>query len=663
MHSPNLTDENIAKIRDIFPDCVTEAKDESGQIRYAVDFDQLRQELSDHVIEGPQERYHLNWPGKREALLAANAPIAKTLRPCRDESVNFDSTKNLFIEGDNLEALKLLQETYLGKVKMIYIDPPYNTGNDFIYEDDFSEDTDGFLIKSNQKDEDGNRLVSNTESNGRFHSDWLSMLYPRLKLARNLLSEDGVVFISIDENEQANLRKLCDEIFGGENYISMIAVENNPKGRKNSRFLSVSNDFCLCYAKNKERSYFIENIPKNIADMKQDENGNYVHKSGKRVLVGENSFNKEVLDLTSEKHYSVYYHSANKDLILRIENSLDRSDQALIDDGYTRYISHRDEKFIENTYTKTKFLGLAKDNALEFKESKIFEKNFSSDIRLKSLLTNRKYKALVGGKVVEYKIDVKTTSANTQLKELFDTTEVIFPSPKNIGLIKLLVTLFDDSNFIVLDFFSGSASAAHAVMKVNADYGGNRRFILIQLPEFCDQNSEAYSYGLKTIAEIGKERLRRGGKHVIKGDCHANWNKDVGFRVLKVDTSNMADVYYTPGELKQDDLLDVIDNIKPGRGDPEDFLFQVLVDWGVDLTLPMRSESIQGKTVFFVNEAPYDLMACFDTGITEELVKELAKHEPMRVVFRDNGFASDAVKINVDQIFRQLSPSTEVKSI
>lgn len=660
MHSTNLTQANIARIRALFPSCVTEVMGEDGSVKPAVDFDQLRQELSDAIVEGPQERYHLNWPGKREALLTANAPIARALRPFKDESVDFDTTRNLFIEGDNLDALKLLQETYLGKVKVIYIDPPYNTGNDFIYADDFAENTEDFLKRSNQKSEEGIRLVANSEANGRFHSDWLTMIYPRIKLARNLLEDDGVIFISIDDNEQSNLKKVCDEVFGPENFISLLSVEINPKGRKNSRFISVSNDFCLIYAKDKEKSFFIENIPKSASDMQEDENGDFVHKSGKRVLVGDNGFNKPVLDFSSEKHYSVYFDGTS--FLTRNESRIDDIDPALINRGFRRYISARDGAFIENTYSKKKIAILFENGALEFKEDKIFEKNFNSSIRLKSLLTNRKYDALVNGSVVEFSIDVKTTSAGTLLKELFETREVIFPAPKNVNFLKLLLSLIESDDFLVLDFFSGSASTAHAVMQLNAEDGGNRRFIMIQMPEVCDEKSEAFKNGYRTIAEIGKERIRRAGARIMKGVSKDTWCKDVGFRVLKIDTSNMADVFYAPDSLDKGNLDLFVDNIKPDRT-PEDLLFQVMHDWGVDMALPIAKQTIQGKDVFFVDGNA--LAACFDAhgGIDEGFVRELAQQQSLRVVFRDAGFMDSAVKINVEQIFKSLSPATEVKCI
>ena len=658
MHSLDLTQANIDKLAALFPNCVAESADADGVVKRSIDFDQLRQELAGNIVEGPQERYQLNWPGKREALLTANAPIAKTLRPSREESVDFDTTQNLFIEGDNLDALKLLQETYLNKVKMIYIDPPYNTGNDFIYEDDFAEHSTSYFERSNQKDDQGNRLTANTEANGRFHSYWLSMMYSRLKLSRNILSDEGVIFISIDDNELDNLKKLCNEIYGSENFVALIAVEINPKGRKNSRFISVSNDYCLIYAKNKEASFFIENIPKSSSDMQEDENGDFVHKSGKRVLVGENGFNKPVTDFSSEKHYSVYFDGSV--LEIRVEHNLGTPDVDLVSRGFKRYISTRDSCFIENTYTRSKINSLFENGALEFKDEKIFEKNFNSQIRMKSILVNKKYDALVNGRVVEFSIDVKTTSAGSALKSVFKTNDVIFPAPKNVNFIKLLISLFDSKDFVVVDFFSGSGSTAEAVLKINSEDGGRRRFITIQLPEPCDNKSDAFKAGYSTIAEIGKERIRRTGSTIGKEESHEGWNKDIGFRVLKVDASNMTEVFYPPDAVSQDLLSDQINNIREDRT-AEDLLFQVLLDWGVDLALPITKETIAGKTVYFVDGNA--LAACFDEGVSEDFVKLLTKREPLRVVFRDAGFASDSVKINVEQIFKLMSPGTEVKTI
>jgi adenine-specific DNA-methyltransferase len=660
MHSRDLTQGNIAKLAELFPTCVTESKNEQGKLQYIIDFDLLRQELTGSIVEGSQERYHLNWPGKRESLLNANSPISNTLRPCRKESVNFETTKNIFIEGDNLEALKLIQETYLHKIKMIYIDPPYNTGNDFLYEDDFSENSEEFYKKSNQRDDLSNRLVANPTSNGRFHSDWLSMMYSRLKLTRNILCDSGVIFISIDDNELTNLIKLCAEIFGEENYIGLLSVENNPKGRKNSRFISVSNDYCLVFAKDKSQSVFIENIPKNIDDLEEDEEGNLVHKSGKRVLVGENSFNNLVSDQESEKHYSVYFNASQKDMVFRTEHDSEYGDEVLLDKGYRRYISSRDGKFIENTYTKSKLQELHKKNALEFKESKIFEKNLRSSIRVKSMITNRDYNAVINGEKVKYKIDVKTTSAGSILKEMFSTKESIFPAPKNPGLIKILATLFEDKSFTVLDFFAGSSTTAHAIMQLNSEDGGDRKFIMVQLPEDCDESSDAFKSGYKNIAELSRERIRRAGKSLLENRCHKDWNRDIGFRVFKIESSNMSDVFYHPDSINQKDLDLLVDNIKVDRTS-EDLLFQVLLDWGVDLTLPINQELCSGKTIFFVDGNA--LAACFDKDIADDVIKTIAAKKPLRAVFRDAGFSSDSSKINLEQIFKLLSPSTELRCI
>ena len=619
MHSPNLTEDHIARIRDLFPGCVTEARDEQGNLKLAVDFDQLRQELSDSIVEGPQERYHLDWPGKREALLTANAPIAKTLRPCREESVDFDTTKNLFIEGDNLDALKLLQETYLGKVKMIYIDPPYNTGNDFIYEDDFAENTDEFLKRSNQKDEEGNRLVANTESNGRFHSDWLTMMYPRLKLARNLLAEDGVLFISIDDNEVNNLRQVCEEILGEQNFTAQI-IWKKRSTPPNDKIIAAQHEYVLCVTKNINKGLYLRpRTEKQIDRYKNPDN----HPKGPWTPG----------DLMANIKGGRYV----KSLYFPIVNPRTGQEHYPSSNGNWRFNKERIEQLIENDEI---YFG-------ENDQGRPKLKRFLSDIKEGITWTTL------------WDFAPFNTVGSSEMAMIFGNLTT-FENPKPTGLILDLLRAGTHQNAIVLDFYSGSATTAHAVMQLNAEDGGNRKFIMAQLPEVCDEQSEAFKAGYKTIAEIGKERIRRAGKKILDGECHEGWNKDIGFRVLKIDTSNMADVYYKPDAVRQEELFDAVDNIKPGRT-PEDLLFQVLLDWGVDLTLPIRKESIQGKTVFFVAEN--SLVACFDTGITEAFVRELAGCKPLRVVFRDNGFETDAVKINAEQIFRQLSPETEVKAI
>ena len=611
MHSPNLTDENIAKIREIFPGCVTESHGEDGKNQLVVDFDQLRQELSDSIVEGPQERYRLDWPGKREALTTANAPIAKTLRPVRDESVDFDTTQNLFIEGDNLDALKLLQETYLGKVKMIYIDPPYNTGNDFVYADDFAENTEEFLRRSNQKDEDGGRLVGNPDSNGRFHSDWLSMMYARLRLAKNLLREDGAVFISIDDNEVHNLKKICDEMFGESCFRANVVWRRTVSGAVSGQGFSVSHDHILCYTKQ-------PNSP--LSKLEIDDTTGYRNKDNDP----RGPYKTQKLERTLE--------GARPTMTFEIQTPM-------------------------GTITKTwavsrmKYESLLSDNRIVFSSTGTpYYKQFLSEY------SGRLPETLWG----------KNTGSNQegskQLTALLGTKN-LFNNPKPTKLVQHAMKIAaKERDSLILDFFAGSATTAHATMQLNAEDGGNRKFIMVQLSEETDVKSEAFKAGYKTIAEISKERIRRAGTKILEGECHPDWNKDVGFRVLKIDTSNMADVYYAPDQTDQKGLLDAVDNIKPERT-PEDLLFQVLVDWGVDLTLPIRHETVQGKKVFFVNEAPHDLIACFDQGITEDLVKDLARHEPLRAVFRDTGYATDSTKINVSQIFKQLSPTTDVKSL
>lgn len=615
MHSPDLTQENIAKIRELFPGCVIEAADETGTVRLTVDFDQLRQELSDYIVEGPQERYQINWPGKREALATANAPIAKALRPSRGESVEFDTTRNLFIEGDNLDALKLLQETYLGQVKLIYIDPPYNTGNDFIYDDDFAERSSEYLVRSNQTDLQGGRLIANNESNGRFHSDWMSMMYPRLRLARNLLRDDGAIFISIDDEEVHNLRKLCDEVFGSDNFIAQFVWKarqfTDTRAKTN---VSTDHEYIVAYAKNMGFAVRgVERDESKFANPDNDPRGEWMSRS----ILG-----LATKDQRPNLHYDV------------IDPGTGRVFPPNPSTGW-RYSKEKMQELI----SEGRILFPAKD------DGRPREKKFRSEMRSEFIA----FRSIID--------DVHTADGTQEIRSLFGAD--IFPFPKPVDLLARLVEQVTSDGDMILDFFVGSATLAQSVMQVNASDGGKRSFVLVQLPEPCGEKSEAYKAGFRTIADIAKERIRRAASKVKNGSLFAD-SLDIGFRVLKIDTSNMQDVYYRPDEVDQKDLLHAVDNIKPGRT-AEDLLFQVLVDWGVDLTLPIRREAVQGKTVFFVDENA--LIACFDTGVTEELVKELAGREPLRVVFRDNGFVSDAVKINVEQVFRQLSPGTDVKSI
>ena len=628
MHSPNLVEQNIEKLAALFPNCVTEAKGEDGSLKQAIDFDLLKQELSRHIVDGPQERYHLNWPGKREALLTANAPIAKTLRPCREESVNFDTTQTLFIEGDNLDALKLLQETYLGKVKMIYIDPPYNTGNDFIYEDDFAEDLDSYIERSNQKDEKGNRLVANTESNGRYHSDWLSMIFTRLKLSRDLLAEDGVIFLSIDDNEITNLRKICDEIFGEKNFIAQI-VWKKRSSPPNDRIIAAQHEYILCIAKNST----VNNL--NLRPRNAEQIGRYKnpdnHPKGPWVAG----------DLMGNVKGGRYVDS----LYFPIVNPRTGQEHYPSSNGNWRFNSEKIKQLIKNDeiYFGEDDLGRPK------------LKRFLCDVKDGMTWTTL------------WDFAPFNTVGSSEMTNIFGNLTT-FENPKPTGLILDILRAGSNKSAVILDFFAGSSTTAHSTMKLNAEDGGNRKFIMVQLQEVCGEKSEAYKAGFKTISDISKERIRRVGKTIVEGDCHPNWSKDVGFRVLKIDSTNMAEVYYNPDTIMQGDLFTQVENVKEDRTE-EDLLFQVMLDWGIDLTLPIHRETIANKTVFFVAAQPDNthgaLVACFDKdgGIDEAFIKQLAAYNPLRLVFRDAGFASDAAKINVEQLLKQLSPTTDVKTI
>ena len=623
-HTPDLTADNIQKLAALFPNCLVEAKDAQGKPTKAIDFDQLRQELSTSVVEGSRERFHLDWPGKREALLAANAPIAKTLRPCREESVDFDTTKNLFIEGDNLDALKLLQETYLGKVKMIYIDPPYNTGNDFVYSDDFSEDTETYLLRSNQSSESGGRLLANTESNGRFHSDWLSMLYSRLKLARNLMREDGVIFVTIDDHEVATLRVLCDEIFGRENALAILVWQHSVQPKGYSGTFSVHHNFILCY----QRSADFE-----LADMERTDEHNRNYSNPDNDLRG--------AWRSGDVRNALY----RPNLIYPIETP----------SGKTISPPPNGWRWSKETVKSKIATG---EIIFSADESRIIRKIYLET------LDGRTPETILFGK------DVGTTrDAASEVKDLFGG-QVPFDTPKPTSLIQHLIGLAGvQANDLVFDFFAGSGTTGEALWKAAAKSNQNYRLILVQLPELLNPEAKQQKLAAdicdgigipRTIAELTKERLRRAGARIKTDNATTAADLDVGFRVLKIDASNMKDVYYAPDAVKQSDLVAHADNIKEGRT-PEDILFQVLVDWGVDLALPIAKETIAGKTVFFVDGNA--LAACFDASISEEIVKELAKRKPLRAVFRDSSYGSDSVKINVEQIFKLLSPTTEIKSL
>ena len=651
MQTENTTKDNQALLIDFlkahFPNCIEEtiAGDKVG-----IDLKQLEQDLSSEAIIDGTERYEMTWPGKRRAKQMSAISTTDTLRPCREESENFDTTENLYIEGDNLQVLRLLRENYLGAIKMIYIDPPYNTGHDFIYTDKFSQVTDDYKVNSGQVDENNNPMVANPESEGRFHTNWLNMMYPRLKLAKDLLRDDGVIFISIDDNEQANLKKVCDEVFGECNFIGVLSVENNPKGRKNSSFISVSSEYCVIYARNKVNANFIENVPKKASDMTLDSDGKYVHNSGKRVLVGENDFNNYVRKIDSDKNYVVYYNEQLRNIVLKKENINDINSE-LINKGYKRYYSHNKGMLVENTYTESKFKSLFEDKALEFANDKIYEKNFSDTIRIKSQLVNKKYEAIVHGQKMEYSMELTTTGAGSYLKDLFKIDVVPFSAPKNVGLLKLLISLFPKDPLIVLDFFSGSSTTADAVMQLNSIDNGNRKYIMVQYPEEIKEKDDAYKLGYKNICEIGKERIRRAGKKIMEE--HPEAKIDTGFRVLKLDNSNMKDVFYTP-DMTNRDLFDV-ENIKEDRTE-EDLLFQVMIELGVELSAKIVTKEVYGKKVYDVGDGA--MVACFDKDLNESTIKEIAQGQPMYFVSRDGAMGSDDMMENLVQIFKKYSTET-----
>ena len=606
MESVDLTAQNIDKIGALFPNCITETADENGKLKKAINFEMLKQMLSDEVAEG-DEAYEFTWVGKKASIVEANKPIRKTLRPCKEESVDWDSTENLYIEGDNLEVLKLLQESYLGKVKMIYIDPPYNTGNDFIYNDDFKMTSEAYADETGELDEDGNRMFKNTDSNGRFHSDWCSMIYSRLMLARNLLSEDGVIFISLDDNESTNAVKICDEIFGSLNRIALICHKSRAS-ISNDKIISPNHNTILFYAKKIE---LVEANRKMIGldpvldDFKYDDNdgkGEYrlVPVDGPGGAKKGNPF-YEFLGIKGYWRFSkeTMQKKYNEGLVVKRANSL-----------YQKYY-----KSVAATTRRT-------------------ATTWWDDSGLMSTATS-KLKKLMGN--------------------------ATFDTPKPLELIDRMLKMitFQDKNSIILDFFSGSATTAHAVMQLNAEDGGNRKFIMVQLPEKTDEKSEAFKAGYKNICEIGKERIRRAGKKIKEENPNAE-SLDTGFRVFKLADSNMTDVYYSPLEINQQMLLEQEENIKPDRTDL-DLLFGCLLDWGIPLNLPYVSEQIDGFTVHTYNDG--DLIACFDKNVSESVIKEIAKRQPLRAVLRDSSSADSPSKINVGEIFKMIAPDTRVRVI
>ena len=774
MHSLNKIDENIAKIATLFPNCVTEAKNENGEITHKIDFDMLKQELSHSLVEGREERYQFTWPDKKQAILTANAPINKTLRPCREESVNFDETENLYIEGDNLEVLKLLQETYLGKIKMIYIDPPYNTGNDFVYNDDFSQDADDYMSNSGQTDEEGNRLVANTESNGRFHTDWLNMIYPRLKLAKDLLSDDGVIFISIDDNEQSNLEKICNEIFGNENFQGMFIINASPSAIDYGNMAKM-HEYALMYSKNALEVSTNQLQEKDKVFKFTDDRGGFIIYP---LYNGNVAFNPQ----TRPNLYYPFYLNPNKNL----------------DNGFFEIGLEKRNNWIEVFPVVSKKEGIprvwrwGKDKAKENLNKEIVGyKNEEGEYRI--VQKYRGDKKTIRSLLLENNVSSRRGTAEVQ--NLFENK--IFSFPKPVDLVKLFSTVGANNDSLILDFFSGSATTAHAVMQLNAEDGGNRKFIMVQLPEPCDEKSEAYKAGYKNICEIGKERIRRAGKQILElslenlekegviekyagklseirsleeiygfsgeslsvgektsergnvcsvgsdekssgvdsieysgrtsernqrvhsisenskgvscrigdttidlrtlellnnlgyrikfesfggdkqNDLFSDNNSnsetlstqlstlksklsvlttlDIGFRVLKCDTSNMEDVYYTPDHLDKQDLFK--NNIKSDRTG-EDLLFQTMLDLGIMLSSKIETKQIDGKNVYYV-EDNY-LAACFDEDVTEETITKIAKEKPYYFVMRDpaNSKDGDSLITNFEQIFTTYSPET-----
>lgn len=650
MQTVNKADENFKKLAEMFPNAVTETIDENGEVVRAIDKDVLMQEISCKVVEGNEERYQFTWPDKKKSVLLANAPINKTLRPCREESVDFDNTENLYIEGDNLEVLKLLQETYLGKIKMIYIDPPYNTGNDFVYEDDFAQSTDEYLANSGQYDEDSNRMVQNTESNGRFHTDWLNMIYPRLRLAKDLLSEQGVLVISIDDNEIVNMRKCCDDIFGEENLVNCFIWNCSTAGGIRPKFASKTHEYILVYAKNKNAMDMI------YAPLSSDAIKMYTQKDEK--------------GLYRDKDFVFKNKSTNNNQKYGIE----------CPDGEVVY--PKDGCIYR--FIRPKFDEALQENMVTFKKTNTGPLVTADGKQAHWNIYIRKYlgEAMGAPSTLIPKEMMSIYNVGTQcVQDLFDGIRV-FENVKPVDVIVYLVNMLSSTGDTILDFFSGSATTAHAVMQLNAEDGGHRKFIMVQLPEETDEKSDAYKAGYKNICEIGKERIRRAGNK-IKGDCIAKIDEynskvrvfmnnpnskgipieedepmpipDIGFRVLKCDSSNMKDVYYNPAEYESSLFSSLEDNIKEDRT-PEDLLFQVMLDLGVLLSSKIEETTIAGKKVFNV-EDNY-LIACFDDNVTEEVITEIAKQKPYYFVMRDSSMANDSVATNFEQIFATYSPDT-----
>ncbi|OJV42697.1 MAG: site-specific DNA-methyltransferase [Bacteroidales bacterium 36-12] len=647
MHSINKVDDNIQRVGKLFPNCLTERINEKGEVEYAIDFDILRQELSPVIVEGNEERYQFTWPDKKKSLLLANAPIAKTLRPCREESVDFDNTENLYIEGDNLDVLKLLQETYLGKIKMIYIDPPYNTGNDFVYEDDFAQSTEEYLANSGQYDEEGNRLVQNNESNGRFHTDWLNMMYPRLKVAKDLLAEDGVVLINMDENEFVNLQRLCVDIFGECNDLGTIVWDKrNPKG--DAKGISYQHEYIIVYAKDKVA--FLDNCKM----QRPKKNAEAILKKAEQIFRKINllfSFEQASSEFAEWLAYQSDFTGGEK-----AYNKFDEQGQVFqsVSMAWPNKKRAPEDYFIPLLHPITHkpcpvpSRGWRNPsstmNKLLSKGLILFGEDENTQPRRKYLLSENMYENIpsllyYGG------------SDTVMLEEM----GIPFDTPKVVDICLEHIKSFTSAGDIFLDFFSGSSTTAHAVMKLNAEDGGKRKFIMVQLPEETDEKSEAYKAGYKNICELGKERIRRAGKKIKDEVVLTDQNLDTGFRVLKLDSTNMKDVYYNPNDYEATLFASLADNIKADRT-PEDLLFQVMLDLGVLLSCKIEEQEINGKKVF--NVADGYLIACFDENVTAEIVKAIAMQKPYYFVMRDSSLADDSVATNFEQLFATYSPDT-----
>lgn len=612
MQTIDVVDENIKRIGEMFPNCLTEVKDEKGRPQVAIDFDQLRQELSKNIVEGPEERYQFTWPDKRNAIRLANAPTTDTLRPCREESVDFDNTQNLYIEGDNLEVLKLLRQNYLGKVKMIYIDPPYNTGNDFVYNDEFDQDIEYYKHNSGQFDELGNRLVTNTESNGRFHTDWLNMIYPRLKVAKDLLSEDGVIFISIDDNEAKNLKNVIDEVLGEHNFLAQVVWERAYSPINLMKHFSPSHDYILVYARNIE-SAICKGIPRS-----SEANERYSNPDNDP----RGDWKSSDLSVGPAVESNIYPITTPSGRVVTPPS------------GYSWRLS------------KSKFEEYVKDNRIWFGS------DGSNVPSIKRFLTELRKQGITPMTFWRYEEVGHSQDATQKLAKLFEGKKY-FDYPKPVELIKRCIAIYSDSDSLILDFFSGSATTAHAVMQLNAEDGGNRKFIMVQLPEPTDEKSEAFKAGYKNICQIGKERIRRAAKKIMEESPLTTQNLDTGFRVLKLDTSNMNDVFYTPEAFTERDLFE--DNIKGDRSD-EDLLFQTMIELGIELSAKIEKKSIAGKTIWSVSDGY--LMACFDKDVNETTIKEIAKMKPFYFVMRDASMATDNVADNFEQIWSEYSKDT-----